>query len=103
MLRDLCIAHPSFNIYHDVSHLLLGQVNLPLIRKKPEGSARDGQKILFGVIVFMFSLSAAYLAVSIADLIILIKIWYRSRPLRLSRYQEPYGCTTDSIQRIGRR
>ncbi|KAH9025923.1 hypothetical protein EDB84DRAFT_1236506, partial [Lactarius hengduanensis] len=34
------------------------------------------QKILFGVIVFMFSLSTAYLAVSIADLIILIKTWY---------------------------
>ncbi|KAI9456049.1 hypothetical protein BJY52DRAFT_608911 [Lactarius psammicola] len=34
------------------------------------------QKILFGVIVFMFSLSTAYLAVSIADLIVLIKTWY---------------------------
>ncbi|KAI9430477.1 hypothetical protein H4582DRAFT_2016579 [Lactarius indigo] len=36
------------------------------------------QKILFGVILFMFSLSTAYLAVSIADLIILIKTWYLS-------------------------
>ncbi|KAH8980070.1 hypothetical protein EDB92DRAFT_307367 [Lactarius akahatsu] len=34
------------------------------------------QKILFGVIVFMFSLSTAYLAVSIVDLITLIKTWY---------------------------
>ncbi|KAI9456052.1 hypothetical protein BJY52DRAFT_609261 [Lactarius psammicola] len=34
------------------------------------------QKILFGVTVFMFSLSTAYLAVSMADLIILIKTWY---------------------------
>ncbi|KAH9007860.1 hypothetical protein EDB83DRAFT_2532460 [Lactarius deliciosus] len=31
---------------------------------------------MFGVIVFMFSLSTASLAVSIADLIILIKAWY---------------------------
>ncbi|KAI9456054.1 hypothetical protein BJY52DRAFT_609374 [Lactarius psammicola] len=34
------------------------------------------QKILFGVIIFMFSLSTAYLAVSMADLIILIKTWF---------------------------
>ncbi|KAH9168527.1 hypothetical protein EDB89DRAFT_1574421 [Lactarius sanguifluus] len=34
------------------------------------------QKVLFGVIVFMFSLSTAYLAVSIADLITIIKTWY---------------------------
>ncbi|KAH9015148.1 hypothetical protein EDB83DRAFT_2224576, partial [Lactarius deliciosus] len=34
------------------------------------------QKILFGVIVFMFSLSTAFLAVSIVDLITLIKTWY---------------------------
>ncbi|KAH9022351.1 hypothetical protein EDB83DRAFT_85428 [Lactarius deliciosus] len=34
------------------------------------------QKVLLGVIVFMFSLSTAYLAVSITDLIILIKTWY---------------------------
>ncbi|KAI9433155.1 hypothetical protein H4582DRAFT_1008256 [Lactarius indigo] len=34
------------------------------------------QKILFGVIVFMFSLSTAYLAVSIVDLVTLIKTWY---------------------------
>ncbi|KAI9456051.1 hypothetical protein BJY52DRAFT_1151321 [Lactarius psammicola] len=34
------------------------------------------QKILFGITVFMFSLSTAYLAVSMADLIILIKTWY---------------------------
>jgi len=31
---------------------------------------------LFGVIVFMFSLSTAFLAVSIVDLIVLIKTWY---------------------------
>ncbi|KAI9433163.1 hypothetical protein H4582DRAFT_2101774 [Lactarius indigo] len=34
------------------------------------------QKVLFGVIVFMFSLSTAYLVVSIVDLIIIIKTWY---------------------------
>ncbi|KAH9052658.1 hypothetical protein EDB87DRAFT_1816244 [Lactarius vividus] len=34
------------------------------------------QKVLFGVIIFMFSLSTAYLAVSIADLITTIKTWY---------------------------
>ena len=31
---------------------------------------------MFGIIVFMFSLSTAYLAVSIADLIVIIKTWY---------------------------
>ncbi|KAH9024863.1 hypothetical protein EDB85DRAFT_247253 [Lactarius pseudohatsudake] len=34
------------------------------------------KKILFGIIVFMFFLSTAYLAVTMADLILLIKTWY---------------------------
>ncbi|KAH9052655.1 hypothetical protein EDB87DRAFT_1835709 [Lactarius vividus] len=41
-----------------------------------KGLRSPSQKILFGVIVFMFSLSTTYLAVSMADLIILIKTWY---------------------------
>ncbi|KAH9015145.1 hypothetical protein EDB83DRAFT_243746 [Lactarius deliciosus] len=45
-----------------------------LMTKK--GLRSPSQKILFGVIVFMFSLSTAYLGVSMADLIILIKTWY---------------------------
>ncbi|KAH8985042.1 hypothetical protein EDB86DRAFT_2390614 [Lactarius hatsudake] len=41
-----------------------------------KGLRSPSQKIMFGVIVFMFSLSTAYLGVSMADLIILIKTWY---------------------------
>lgn len=41
-----------------------------------KGLHTPSQKILFCVIVFMFSLSTAYLAVSIADLVILIRTWY---------------------------
>jgi hypothetical protein len=77
VLRDLCITHPSFNIYHDVSHLLSFWTSQSQpIRKSQKGLHATSQKIMFGVIVFMFSLSTAYLAVSIADLIILIRTWY---------------------------
>ncbi|KAH9168528.1 hypothetical protein EDB89DRAFT_2202879 [Lactarius sanguifluus] len=49
-------------------------VSMHIMMKK--GFHTPSQKIMFGVIVFMFSLSTASLAVSIADLVILIKAWY---------------------------
>ncbi|KAH8985038.1 hypothetical protein EDB86DRAFT_3083993 [Lactarius hatsudake] len=58
VLRDLRITYPGFSVYND------------------KGLRSLSQKVLFGVIVFMFSLSTAYLAVSIADLITIIKTWY---------------------------
>ena len=77
LLRDLCVAYPDFDIYHDVelSYFLLDRQSKQC-RYSRKSLRSLSQKILFGVIVFMFTLSTAYLAVSIADLIILIKTWY---------------------------
>ncbi|KAH8985040.1 hypothetical protein EDB86DRAFT_2960627 [Lactarius hatsudake] len=49
-------------------------VSMHMMMKK--GLHTLSQKVLFGVIVFMFSLSTSSLAVSIADIIVLIKAWY---------------------------
>ncbi|KAI9456053.1 hypothetical protein BJY52DRAFT_609362 [Lactarius psammicola] len=66
---NLIIQSVIYGIY-----ALLIPVSAHIMMKK--GLHLLSQKILFGIIVFMFSLSTAYLAVSIADLIILIKTWY---------------------------
>ncbi|KAH8980152.1 hypothetical protein EDB86DRAFT_2813917 [Lactarius hatsudake] len=62
-------AHTCSGIYAS-----LIPVSTHIMMKK--GLHTPSQKTMFGVIVFMFSLSTASLAVSIADLIILIKAWY---------------------------
>ncbi|KAH9052661.1 hypothetical protein EDB87DRAFT_1570159, partial [Lactarius vividus] len=49
-------------------------VSIYIIMK--EGLRSPIKKMLFGIIVFMFSLSTAYLAITMADLILLIKTWY---------------------------
>ncbi|KAH9025926.1 hypothetical protein EDB84DRAFT_1503464 [Lactarius hengduanensis] len=66
---NLIIQSTIYGIYAS-----LIPVSMHIMMKK--GLHTLSQKVLFGVIVFMFSLSTASLAVSIADLIILIKAWY---------------------------
>ncbi|KAH9025924.1 hypothetical protein EDB84DRAFT_361518 [Lactarius hengduanensis] len=76
--RGITLLYRTFNliiqsvIYGIYATLIL--ISTYLMFQK--GLRSPSQKILFGVIVFMFSLSTAYLAVSMADLIILIKTWY---------------------------
>ncbi|KAH8980069.1 hypothetical protein EDB92DRAFT_2094657 [Lactarius akahatsu] len=76
--RGITLLYRTFNLI--IQSVLYGNyaslvpVSTYIMMKK--GLRSLSQKILFGVIVFMFSLSTAYLAVSIADLIILIKTWY---------------------------
>ncbi|KAH9027371.1 hypothetical protein EDB85DRAFT_111259 [Lactarius pseudohatsudake] len=76
--RGITLLYRTFNLI--IQSVLYGiyaslvPVSTYIMMKK--GLRSLSQKILFGVIVFMFSLSTAYLAVSIADLIILIKTWY---------------------------
>ncbi|KAI0295056.1 hypothetical protein B0F90DRAFT_1753383, partial [Multifurca ochricompacta] len=41
-----------------------------------KGLRSPGQRVLFAVMIFMFSLSTAFLCVSMADSIVLIKAWY---------------------------
>ncbi|KAI9456050.1 hypothetical protein BJY52DRAFT_608952 [Lactarius psammicola] len=78
--RGITLLYRTFNliiqsVLYGIYALLI-PVSTRIMLKK--GLHSLSQKILFGVIVFMFSLSTAYLAVSIADLIILIKTWYLS-------------------------
>ncbi|KAI9433166.1 hypothetical protein H4582DRAFT_2131791 [Lactarius indigo] len=62
-------AHPCSGMYAS-----LIPVSVHVMIEK--GLHSPSQKILFGIIAFMFSLSTAYLAVSMAELILLIKAWY---------------------------
>ncbi|KAI9433156.1 hypothetical protein H4582DRAFT_2131786 [Lactarius indigo] len=81
--RGITLLYRTFNLM--IQSVLYGiyaslvPVSTYIMMKK--GLRLLSQKILFGVILFMFSLSTAYLAVSIADLITLIKTWYLSMGL----------------------
>ncbi|KAH8980149.1 hypothetical protein EDB86DRAFT_3088116 [Lactarius hatsudake] len=94
--RGITLLHRTFNLM--IQSLLYGEFRifisfLELIRAHCSGIYASlfpvsayimiqkglrslSQKVLFGVIVFMFSLSTAYLAVTFADLITIIKTWY---------------------------
>ncbi|KAI9433157.1 hypothetical protein H4582DRAFT_1008422 [Lactarius indigo] len=85
--RGITLLYRTFNliiqsvIYGIYATLII--ISTYLMTQK--GLQFPSQKIMFGVIVFMFSLSTAYLAVSMADLIILIKTWYLAIDLSTSR------------------
>ncbi|KAH9007863.1 hypothetical protein EDB83DRAFT_2532463 [Lactarius deliciosus] len=71
--RGITLLYRTFNLI--IQSLLYGEFLSAYIMIQ-KGLRSLSQKVLFGVIVFMFSLSTAYLAVSIADLITIIKTWY---------------------------
>ena len=78
VLRDLCVTYPHFNIYNDVNYLIPFQTNQSNQSDQyiAEGLALAEPENLVRRNSLHVSPSTGYLAVSIADLIILIKTWY---------------------------
>ncbi|KAH8980065.1 hypothetical protein EDB92DRAFT_1805959 [Lactarius akahatsu] len=81
--RGITLLYRSFNLM--IQSLLYGEFRILISFLYSSSYVLTAQgsmhhfsqfRLLFGVIVFMFSLSTAYLAVSIADLITIIKTWY---------------------------